>query len=273
MPLDPPGELSSTDVGGRTIAYRRRGSGPPLVLLHGFIVDSHIWRPQLEGLADRFTVIAWDAPGAGASDDPPPDFGIADWADALAGFLAARSIDRAHVAGLSWGGLLAQELYRRHPSLVGSLVLADSYAGWKGSLGDRVARERLEAALRDAELTSDEFTSRYLPGMFSAAAPAAVRKEMADLMRGWHPVGFRLMSRAVASADTRSFLSTISVPTLLIWGDADARSPLAVGEDFHRRIPGSRLVVLPDAGHVSNLEQPEAFNAAVSGFCEAIDLG
>jgi pimeloyl-ACP methyl ester carboxylesterase len=273
MPLDPPGELSRTEVGGRTIAYRRKGSGPPLVLLHGFIVDSRIWRPQLDALAERFTVIAWDAPGAGASDDPPPDFGIADWADALAGFLAALSIERAHVVGLSWGGLLAQELYRRSPSSVGSLVLADSYAGWSGSLGERVAEERLAAALRDAELTPDEFSARYLPGMLSAEAPGAARDAMADLIRSWHPLGFRLMSRAVASADTRSLLEAIRVPTLLIWGDADARSPLSVGQDFHRRIPGSQLVVLAGAGHVSNLEQPDAFNAAVRGFCEAVDLG
>jgi pimeloyl-ACP methyl ester carboxylesterase len=120
---------------------------------------------------------------------------------------------------------------------------------------------------------SDEFSTRYLPGMLSAEAPGAVRDEMAELIRSWHPLGFRLMSRAVAEADTRSFLGAIRVPTLLIWGDADARSPLSVGQDSHRRIPESQLVVLAGAGHVSSLEQPDAFNAAVRGFCGGIDIG
>jgi pimeloyl-ACP methyl ester carboxylesterase len=266
-------ELNRVQVDGRTIAYRRAGSGPPMVLLHGFIFDSRLWRPQLEGLADGFTVIAWDAPGAGESDDPPTEFGISDWADALAGFLASLSIERAHVVGLSWGGLLAQELYRLTPSAVGSLVLADTYAGWSGSLGKRVAAERLAGAMRDAELPPEELAQHYLPGMLSANAPLALRAEVAELARDWHPIGFRLMAQAVAAADTRSFLQTIRVATLLIWGDADVRSPLAVGEEIHRLIGGSRLDVLTGAGHVSNLEQPTAFNAAVRGFCAPIDIG
>ena len=266
-------ELGRVRVGERTIAFRRAGSGPPIVLLHGFIGDSRLWEPQLERLSDQFTVIAWDAPGAGSSDDPPPEFGIEGWADALAGFLSALSIDRAHVVGLSWGGLLAQELYRRTPWLAGSLVLADTYAGWRGSLGKRVAAQRLAAAISDAELPPDEFAARYLPGMLSADAPSSLRGEMSKLMGGTHPNGFRLMARAVASADTRSLLESIRVPSLLIWGDADARSPLAVGDAIHRLIPGSRLVVLAGAGHVSNMEQPGPFNAAVRAFCEGVERG
>lgn len=273
MRHDPTGEVGRVRVDGRTIVYRRAGSGPPIVLLHGFIGDSRMWRPQLEGLADRFTLIAWDAPGAGSSDESSPNFGIADWADALAGFLAVLAIDRAHVVGLSWGGLLAQELYRRTPSIVGSLVMADTYAGWGGSLGKRVAAERLAAAVSDAELPPEEFVTRYLPAMFSADAPALLRREMADMMDGTHPIGFRTMAQALAAADTRSLLETIRVPTLLIWGDADARSPLPVGEAIHGLTPGSQLVVLASAGHISNMEQPEPFNAAVRAFCESIDLG
>jgi len=242
------------------------------VLLHGFIGASSMWTPQLEALADRFTVIAWDAPGAGSSDDPPPEFGIAEWALALADFLAILSIDRAHVVGLSWGGLLAQELFRRSPSVVGSLVLADTYAGWRGSLGERVAVERLAAARADSELPPEEFSARYLAGMLSPDAPPALRGDVAELMGGVRPTGFRMMAEAVAAADTRSLLETIRVPTLLIWGDADARSPLPVGQEIHRLIPGSRLVVLAGAGHVSNIERAQPFNAAVRDFCDGVDL-
>lgn len=96
------------EVNGLSVAYQRTGDGPALVLLHGFTHDSRVWRPQLEGLADQFTLIAWDAPGAGQSSDPPDTFGVSDWADSFAGFLNATGVHQADVVGLSWGGLLAQ---------------------------------------------------------------------------------------------------------------------------------------------------------------------
>ncbi|MCZ7358637.1 MAG: alpha/beta fold hydrolase, partial [Candidatus Methanoperedens sp.] len=117
-------------INGLSVAYEQTGDGPALVLLHGFIIDSRMWRLQLESLSDQFTVIAWDAPGTGQSSDPPETFGIGDWVDCLAGLLDAAGVQRAHILGLSWGGILAQEFYRRHSMRVLSLVLADTYAGW-----------------------------------------------------------------------------------------------------------------------------------------------
>ncbi len=253
-------------VGDRTVAYRRAGEGPPVVLLHGFTQDSRIWRPQLEGLADRFDMIAWDAPGAGGSPDPPDDFGIADWADTLAGFLSALEVKRANVLGLSWGGLLAQELFRRHAGRVESLILADTYAGWRGSLPEGGAEKRLAAAIEDATLPPTDFVERYLPGMFSPKPPPAARDELARIIAETHPRGFELMAIALARADTRPQLHEIRVPTLLIWGDNDARSPLDVARRMRAAIPGSMLAVIAGAGHVSNMECPEEFNVRVRKF-------
>jgi len=258
------------EVGSLPVAYEQAGSGPALVLLHGFTHDSRAWRPQLESLADRFTVIAWDAPGAGQSPDPPETFGIGDWADCLAGLLDAIGVDSAHIVGLSWGGLLAQEFYRRHPGRVQSLVLADTYAGWKGSLPEPLPEERLAACLRDASLPPAEFVPRYLPGMFSESPRPDVRDELGRIMSAFHPLGFRLMATALARADTRDLLPTIRVPTLLIWGDADARSPMAVAHQLRDAIPGARLAVIPGAGHVSNLEDPARFDAQVRDFCLSV---
>src|SRR6185369_13172401 len=151
-------------VNGLSIAYQRAGSGPALVLLHGFSLDSRSWQPQIARLSDRFSVIAWDAPGAGRSQDPPQTFDIGDWADSLAGFLDAVGLERAHIVGLSWGGLLAQEFYRRYPSRVNSLVLADTYAGWRGSLPAPLPEQRLEAAVNDWRLDAKAFVGKYLPG-------------------------------------------------------------------------------------------------------------
>lgn len=233
-----------------------------VVVLHGFTHDSRVWRPQLESLSDRFTVIAWDAPSAGQSADPPETFQIADWADALAGLLDAARVESAHIVGLSWGGLLAQEFYRRYVGRVRSLVLADTYAGWKGSLREPIPEERLAACLRDASLPPGELVPRYLPGMFSDSPMHDARAELAGIMA----IGFRLMATASARADTRDLLPTIRVATLLVWGDRDARSPLTVAHQMHDAIPGARLAVLPGAGHVSNLEQPPRFDAEVLGF-------
>ncbi len=258
------------EAGGLSVAYQQAGAGPAIVLLHGFTHDSRAWRPQLEGLSDQFTVIAWDAPGAGRSADPPEPFTIGDWADCLAELVDAAGVHAAHVVGYSWGGLLAQEFYRRHPARVRSLVLADTYAGWKGSLPEPIPEERLAACLRDASLPPSEFVPKYLPGMFGPSATREVRDELAGIMSDFHPIGFRLMATALARADTRDLLPTIRVPTLLVWGDADARSPMTVARQFRVAIPGARLVVIPGAGHVSNLEASTEFNAEVRDFCVSV---
>ena len=125
---------------GLSVAYERVGEGPPLVLVHGAGVDGRMWAPQLAALAGELTVVAWDEPGAGRSDALPPGFGLADYAACLAAVIDAVALGPAHVAGLSWGGTVAQELYRRHPERVATLILAGSYAGWKGSFQPRRCR-------------------------------------------------------------------------------------------------------------------------------------
>jgi pimeloyl-ACP methyl ester carboxylesterase len=255
------------DVDGLSVAYARAGHGPALVFLHGFLFDSRSWRPQLEELASDFTVIAWDAPGAGRSSDPPEGFGVVDWVGCLASLLDAAAVERAHLVGLSWGGLVAQEFYRRDPDRVLSLVLADTYAGWKGSLAAKMTEERLAACLRDSTLPADELVSKYLPGMHSESATPEVREELATIMSDFHPVGFRLMARSLADSDTRDLLRQIRVPTLLVWGEVDERSPLKVADAMARLIPGARLSVIPGAGHLSNVEAPSRFNAEVRAFC------
>jgi pimeloyl-ACP methyl ester carboxylesterase len=254
-------------VNGLSIAYVQAGQGPALVLLHGFTQDVRVWRRQVEELCGQFTVLIWDAPGAGESSDPPESFAISDWASCLSGLLDAARIDRAHIVGLSWGGLLAQEFYSRHPERVITLVLAGTYAGWKGSLPPMEPEQRLAACIADSQLPPAEFVARYLPQMFGDSPPNAVRDELADIMIGTHPSGFCLMARALAMADTRHMLRTLRVPTLLVWGDTDKRSPLTIGHQLRDAIPGATLTVLEGAGHVSNMEQPAAFNEVVREFC------
>ena len=258
--------LSHTTVGDHSIAYRMAGNGPPLVLLHGFLCDSRCWREQLDDLSDEFTVIAWDAPGAGASSDPPESFTIEDWANVLARFIETLGIARAMVCGLSWGGMLAQELTRLDPARVERLILADTYAGWKGSLPPAAVEKRLERCYRDAARPKDEVVVEWVPVEFFANASEELTAEMEGVFADFHPRGFRLMARALAETDTTDLLPLIDAPTLLIWGEGDQRSTLEVAEQFHKAIPGSQLEVLRDAGHVSNMERPAQFNEALRRF-------
>jgi len=258
------------NINGLSVAYRQIGHGPALVLLHGFGIDSRVWKPQIKSLSSRFTIIAWDAPGAGHSSDPPPSFGLNDWATCLATLLDSVGIKKAHILGLSWGGILAQEFYRQYSPRVLSLILADTYAGWKGSLPPLAVEDRLATCLQDASLSSGEFVAKYLPSMFGDSETQPVKEELAKVMADFHPMGFRLMAISSARADTREILSTIKVATLLIWGGADKRSPLTVANQFQEKIRGANLVVIPKAGHVSNMEDPSQFNKIVIDFCSAV---
>jgi pimeloyl-ACP methyl ester carboxylesterase len=262
--------MLQTEIGGLSVAYERTGRGPALVLLHGFTHDSRVWSPQLEALSDQFTVIAWDAPGAGQSPDPAEPFGISDWAHCLAALLDTAGVQRAHIVGLSWGGLLAQEHYRLYSERVLSLVLADTYAGWKGSLPEPIPQERLEACLQDASLPPSDFVPRYLPGMFGDDPPQQARELLATIMSAFHPVGFRLMATALALADTRDLLPNIRVPSLLLWGEADKRSPISLAHQMRNAIPSASLAVISRAGHVSNLEAPAQFTSEVRRFCSSV---
>ena len=250
-------------MNGLKVAYERVGEGPLLLLVHGAGVDGRMWQPQLATLADEFTVVAWDEPGAGHSDDVPVGFGLADYAHCLAAVIDAVALGSAHVAGLSWGGTVAQELYRHLPERVATLILAGSYAGWKGSLPTAEVQARVEGVRK--MLAAGE---RYdPPGLFAGEPSAELASLVEEMTATARPASLEAQLLMMARTDQRDLLPRIAVPTLLIWGDSDTRSPLNVARQFEVAIPGAELVVIPGAGHLSNLEQPGAFNEAVRKFC------
>lgn len=262
--------MDSVDVGGLRIGFERAGSGPPLLLLHGALCDRRSWRRQLDALADEFTVVAWDTPGFGGSSDPPEGFGLDGFADCVAGLAAALELDRPHILGLSFGGGLAIEVSRRHPDLPRSLVLASAYAGWAGSLPADEVERRVERALDEAERPPQQWVDGYLPGLFTEAASAEVVAELRTMMLDTRGPGHRAMLLAFARADLRDALPRITVPTLLLYGGVDRRSPPHVAEELHAQIPTSQLVVLPGVGHSCNLESPDRFNAEVRAFLRSV---
>ncbi|TPW10149.1 MAG: hydrolase, partial [Acidimicrobiaceae bacterium] len=240
--------------------------GPCLLLLHGAVSDSRVWRVELESLSDVFTVVAWDAPGCGGSSDPPEHYRLPEYAECLEQFLAALDLERPHVLGHSWGSALALELCRLSPSAVRSLVLVGAYAGWAGSLPPDQVAQRLEFALAIAELAPNAFEPASMPGLFSDAMPKERRAELATIMSEIRPAGTRTMAHALAEADLRDLLPRIEVPTLLIHGDSDERSSLDIANELHAAIPRSTLSVMPGLGHECFLESAERFDTEVRSF-------
>ena len=261
--------MDQIEVAGLWIAFQRAGQGPPLVLLHGMLSDGREWRRQFDELSNEFTVVAWDAPGCGRSSDPPETFRMAEYADCLAAFIEALRLGRPHVVGLSFGGALALELYRRHPEIPETLVLVSAYAGWAGSLPAEVGAQRLQHMLRQAELRPEQIGRWTIPGLFPESAPEDAVNDRIAIMSEFHRPGGLAVVRALAEADLRDVLPRIAARTLLLYGAEDGRA-LSVSEGLHSGIPGSKLVVIPGAGHQPNMEAPERFNAEVLSFLRSV---
>jgi pimeloyl-ACP methyl ester carboxylesterase len=192
-----------------------------------------------------------------------------DYADCLAGFVAALGLERPHVLGLSFGGALALELYRRHPSIPGTLLLASAYAGWAGSLPPEVVRGRVERWVRESEDLAGHVRD-YVPEFFTDSADPADIEETVAIMRDARASGMLAVTRSMAEADLRDVLPRIRVPVLLLYGDADRRSPIDIANDLHASIPGSTLVVLEGVGHLANVDAPERFDAEVRRFLSTV---
>jgi len=175
-------------------------------------------------------------------------------------------LERPHVLGLSFGAGLALELYHRHPEIPRTLILASAYAGWGGSLPTEEVEARLRGVLRDSDRPPGELVGEWLPSLRSESTTPEAVDEMVAIISEFHPVGARTMARSFAEADLRDVLSSIEVPTLLLYGEQDQRSPLHIAVDLHDRIPNSELLVIPKVGHMINYDDPERFSDAVLTF-------
>lgn len=245
------------------------GSGVPVLLLHGFPHDRTLWAPQLASPAPGFRYLAPDLPGAGESvqlAEPELDA----WADWAAALLDTLGIDRAVVGGLSMGGYLAFALWRRHPERIRALVLADTRAGADSSEARGKRREMQALVLAEGP---DAVAARMIAGMVGKTSRAD-RPEVVDaldaMMRRASVGGITDALQALMDrADSTPTLGTVTVPTLILCGEEDALTPVPESRAMAAAIPGARLELIAGAGHASNFEAPEAFNALLSDFLAA----
>ena len=254
-------------VGRTRFSYREAGAGPALVLLHGIGSSSDSWRDQLAGLADARRVVAWDAPGYGASTPLVAARPIAaDYADRLALLLDALGLERVALAGHSLGALIAGAFAAARPGRVERLILADAALG-HGADPAAPLPSPAQSRIDDLEaLGPDEFALRRAPRLLSPAASPSQVARVRETMAQIRPEGYRQAVAMLAQGDLLSDATAIAAPTLVLCGSEDTVTPPDTSRALAGAIANARYVELPGAGHASYIEQPAAFNAEVRKF-------
>lgn len=263
--------MPTASVNSTTIAYVDEGSGPPALLVHAFPLSSAMWRPQIEALAPRFRVIAPDTRGLGGSALGDAPITIDTYADDVIALLDHLGIARAALVGLSMGGYIALALLRRHPQRLSALALANTRAAADSAEG-RATRE--QSARAAEEHGPSPVAEAMLPRLLSPGAPQALRKQVRAMIMSNSGAGIAAAQRAMAARpDSTALLRGVSVPTLVVGAGQDPIIPLEESRAMGAAIPGSRLLALPEAGHLSNLEAPTPFNEAVAELLAAQAAG
>ncbi len=248
------------------LQHREAGKGTPLVLVHGFPFDSRMWDDQLAGLADDFRVIAIELPGYGQSAPPRP-FTVASAAEEIHALLKSIGALPCILGGLSMGGYVCFEFAARFIADMRAMVLSDTRCDADGPEAKenrnrmiQVARERGSTAIADI----------MEPKLLAPDTPKnrpSVRQKLRQIMESVSPQTIEHTLAALRDrSDSTGRLKTISVPTLIVMGQQDAITPLAVAQAMQQGIPGARLAIIAGAGHMPPMEQPDQFNRTVRDF-------
>ena len=237
----------------------------PIVFLHGVGSDKSVWRPQLGHFGSSRHAVAFDYPGYGESDPADSEADHDEFAASILAAMSALEIERAHLCGLSLGGVVAIAMHHAAPDRCASLIIADSFSAHPDGRGIFNRSVKASRAMTMRELAEERVEMLLAPN-----APDALRDAVVATMAAISPDAYRVGARAVWLADQRERLDAIAVPTLVIVGDQDRVTPPMLSRDVSNRIAGSQLVEIHGAGHLSNIEQPAAFNAAVDQFLAGI---
>lgn len=258
-------------IRGAELAYDVRGSGPAVLLLHAFPLGLAQWDDQARALATGFQVVRFDARGFGGS---PPGDGLLSMeriADDAAGLLDHLQIAAATVCGLSMGGYAALAFARNHASRLRGLVFADTKAAADSDQARRLRAEQADQVRKEGTSAIAEAVIPKLLGQTSHEQRPQVVARVRDLILANPPRGITdALAGLAARADSTPSLREIRVPTLVVCGEEDVITPPADAEALHAGIKGSRLELIPKAGHLANMEAPDAFNRALEAFLRQV---
>ena len=248
------------------IAVDHAGDGPFAVFLHGIGGNRTFWHDQISAFAPHFHAAAWDARGYGLSDDYDGPLEFGDFSADLVRVLDHFACTRAHVVGLSMGGMIAMDFYARHPERVATLTVCDSAPGFGNIPPDQLKefiRSRQEPLLQGKE--PKDIAPAVARALARKSAPDSVLRQLVEGMATLHKQSY--LKTIEGSSKVGSFqLEEIRVPTHIVVGDEDELTPPDVSRKMSERIPGAKFTILREAGHIANIEQPAAFNEAVLSF-------
>lgn len=249
-------ELFCTDSGGR---------GEAVLLAHAIGCDHRMWDELAAALAPRYRVLAIDARGHGKSPLPARPWSLADMADDAVRLLDKLGIARAHWVGLSMGGMVGQAFALGHGDRLAKLVIANSTSSY-GKDGRGLWDNRIRLVTEGGlSAIRDMVASRYFSPAFAAAHPEVVERVMARFLET-PAQGYLGCCEAIRELELLDALPRIAAPTLVIAGELDQGTPVAMSLAIAERVPGARLAVIPGASHLSAVEKPTAFNSLVAGF-------
>jgi 3-oxoadipate enol-lactonase len=256
-------------VNGIDLAYSDEGQGPPIIFLHAFPLNQTMWKPQVAAFKEQYRVITIDLRGHGESDAPMWRYTLEQFADDIIALLQHLEIPQATFVGLSMGGYILFALYRKYPEYVRALVLADTRAQADTPEGKATRFSMAQVAYRRG---SSAIADLMLPKLLSPSGMERNQELIAQLRAmiiGNQISGIvgDLMAMEERS-DATPLAQTIDVPTLVLVGEQDIPSPPDEVKRMADQIPGSTFIQIPQAGHLSNMENPEAFNAELKLFLE-----
>ena len=260
-------EMAQVQIDNIKMAYTDAGAGRPVLLLHGYPFNRSLWNEQIAALSGSYRVIAPDLRGFGESDSSEGPSTMNRMAQDVALLLDHLEIPRVTIGSLSMGGYVTLAFYKQFASRVRALILADTRATPDTEEAKQNRAQQAEKALADGMAgIADAMLPKLLTPETVSRRPEIV-KRVRDMMLKTKPEGAAAALRGMAVRDDQtSLLSKITVPTLILVGAEDALTPVADSEKLNDGIAGSRLVVLENAGHVSNLERTEKFNDALLDF-------
>ena len=256
-----------TSANGIDINYIVEGEGPWLTMSHSLACNLHMWDEEAKRLSKRYKVLRYDTRGHGASSAPAGAYTLELLADDLHGLLQALGVTSTHFVGLSMGGMIGQTYALKYPGMFRSLALCDTTSRYPaeaaGVWADRI--KTVEAQGMEPLVTPT--LERWFTEPFRKSRPEVVER-VAAMIRTTPVPGYVGCSHAIPKINLTARLKEIRCPTVVIVGKDDPGTPVAMAEEIHQALPGSKLVIIPSAAHLSNLEQPDAFNQALAGFLE-----
>lgn len=255
-----------TTSNGCRIYWEESGAGDPLLLIMGLGYSLDMWHRTRPAMAKHYRTIVFDNRGVGKSDVPSGAYAIAQMADDAAAVLDAAGVDRAHVYGVSMGGMIAQELALRHAGRVRSLILGCTTCGGPSSIP--AAPKVIETLMARAAMTAEEGAEAMVPFIYGPSTPRSRIDEDLEIRRRTYPqaAGYLGQVQGVMAWSCCDRLGNIQVPTLVLHGEKDQLVPAGNGRMLAQRIAGARLVMLENASHIYPTDEPEAANDAVLRF-------